>query len=217
MTAKKQIFEGPEIKIPALCGRFEIVKIAISVFIEFEKDKKGRGVEFRYPVETLSNSERLYIRRPGVKWNFDFKVELPINCGLEEGRHDQIALLLRRLKELDEQKFDRLWQMITSLYNCSNNDVDDMLLKNSISYEGRIPATDILLKVIKWLFIMEDIIYWHYEGRAFLYNFFSYVVNERNENRLQNTLSGIRERKIKPDKVKSLLKECGKEWMVPKV
>jgi hypothetical protein len=107
--------------------------------------------------------------------------------------------------------------MITSLYNCSNNDVDDMLLKNSISYEGRIPATDILLKVIKWLFIMEDIIYWHYEGRAFLYNFFSYVVNERNENRLQNTLSGIRERKIKPDKVKSLLKECGKEWMVPKV
>ena len=217
MTAKKQVFEGPEIKIPALSGRFKIVKIVVSVFIEFEKDKKGRGVEFRYPVETLSNGERLYIRRPGVKWNFDFKVELPRNCGLEEGRHDQIALLLRKLKELDEQKFDRLWQMITSLYNCSNNDVDDMLLKNSISYEGRIPATDILLKVIKWLFIMEDIIYWHYEGRAFLYNFFSYVVNERNENRLQNTLSGIRERKIKPEKVKSLLKECGKEWMVPKV
>jgi len=216
VNAKKQIFEGPEIKIYALSWRFEIVKIVVSAFIDFEKDKKGRDVEFRYPVETLSNGERLYIRRPGVKWNFDFKVELPINCGLEEGRHDQIALLLRRLKEQDEQKFDRLWQMITSLYNCSNNDVDDMLLRNPISYEG-MPATDILLKVIKWLFIMEDIIYWHYEGRAFLYNFFSYVVNEQNENRLQKTLSGIRERKIKPNKIKTLLKECGKEWMVPKV
>jgi len=41
-------------------------------------------------------------------------------------------------------------------------------------------------------------------------------IGKRNENRLQNTLSGIRERKIKPDKVKSLLKECDKEWMIPK-
>lgn len=148
MTTKKQIFEGPEIKIAEPSGRFEIVKIVVSVFIEFEKDKKGRGVEFRYPVETLSNSERLYICRPGKKGNFDFKVEIPKNCGLEDGRHDQIALLLRRLKQQDGQKFDRMWQMITSLYNCSNNDVDDMLLENPISYEGR-PATDILLKVIK--------------------------------------------------------------------
>jgi hypothetical protein len=97
LTVKNKIIVGPEIKILEPISRFEIVKIVINKFIEFEKDKKGKDVEFRYPVENLSNDERLYIRRPGVKWNFDFKVEIPKNCGLEEGKHDQIALLLKRL------------------------------------------------------------------------------------------------------------------------
>ena len=215
MTKKKQVILGPEIKISGQCGRFEIVKNVVSAFIEFEKDKKGKGIEFRYPVEDLSNGTKLYIHRPGVKWNFDFKVEIPINCGLGEGRHDQIALLLRRLKEMNSQSFTRLWQMITSLYTCSNNDVDDMLLQNPISYQNPPVVIDILLKVIKWLFIMEDIIYWHYEGRAFLYNFFSYVINEPDKERLKKTLVGIRERKIKPDKIKTLLEGLGIGWRVP--
>lgn len=29
---------------------------------------------------------------------------------------------------------------------------------------------DVLLKVIKWMFIMEDIVYWNYPGRSMLYN-----------------------------------------------
>jgi len=214
MTKKNRVIEGPKITISGQCGRFEIVKKVVSAFIEFEKDKKGKGIEFIYPVEDLSNGRKLYIHRPGVKWNFDFKVEIPENCGMEEGRHDQIALLLRRLNETDSQRFTILWKMITSLYTCSNNDVDSMLLQNPISYEDA-PPIDILLKLTKWLFIMEDIIYWHYEGRAFLYNFFSYVINESDEVRFNNTLTEIRERKIKPDKIKKLLKVCGKEWKVP--
>lgn len=214
MAKKKDAIEGSEIRIGKHSGRFEIVKTVVTTFIDFEKDKKGKGIEFRYPVEDLSNGEKLYIRRPGVKWNFDFKVEIPANCGLEEGRHDQIALLLRKIREQDGEEFNRLWQMITNLYNCSNNDVGSMLAENPILYPEE-PKADVLLKVIKWLFIMEDIIYWHYEGRAFLYNFFAYVINEQEENKLKNTLSGIRERKIKPDKIKTLLKECGIEWKRP--
>lgn len=214
MTKKKQVILGPEIRISGKVGRFEIIKTVVSAFIEFEKFQKGRGVEFRYPVEDLSNHEKLYIHRPGVKWNFDFKVEIPTNCRLEEGRHDQIALLLRKLKEQNQSESDKLWQIIANLYHCLNNDVDFLLTKNPISYDGK-PALDILLKVIKWLFIMEDIIYWHYEGRAFLYNFFAYVVSERDENRLENTLLGIRERKIKPDKIKNLLEDCGIGWKTP--
>lgn len=214
MPQNRQIIEGPAIKISEPIGRFEIIKKVVNAFIDFEKDKKERGIEFRYPVEDLSNAEKLYIHRPGVKWNFDFKVEIPINCGLEEGRHDQIAWFLRRIKKQEKEKFNKLWEMISNLYHCKNNDVDSMLRENPISYEEN-PKPHILLKVIKWLFIMEDIIYWHYEGRAFLYNFFTYVVNEQEDDRLENTLSGIRERKVKPDKIKELLKICGIEWQVP--
>ena len=157
----------------------------------------------------------MYICRPGVKWNFDFKVEIPPVSELKEGKHDQIARLLRELKEKNKQEFDNLWQVITLLYDCTNNDVDVILQQNPIRYEGTLPI-DILLKVIKWMFIMEDIIYWHYEGRAFLYNFFSYVINEENESRLQDTLDKIKTGKIKPHRIKKLLEECNIQWRPPK-
>ena len=214
MTKNNIVIEGPEIRIIEPIERFEIVKKVITHFIEFEKNKKGKGIEFRYPVEELSNGEKLYIHRPGVKWNFDFKVEIPPNCGLEEGRHDQIATLLRNIKDSNEAEFNHLWDIISNLYHCKNNDVDAMLNNTSISQIDNIP-TDILLKVIKWLFIMEDIIYWHYEGRAFLYNFFRYVIFERDSKILKDILDKIRQRKIKPDKIKKLLDRMEIEWENP--
>lgn len=214
MTKNKKIYEGPEIRIIEPLGRFEIVKRVVTHFIEFEKDKKGRGIEFRYPVEELSIGKKLYIHRPGVKWNFDFKVEIPSNCGLEEGRHDQIAMLLRSIRDSNEIEFNNVWSIISNLYHCKNNNVDAMLSETSISQINNI-SSDVLLKVIKWLFIMEDIIYWHYEGRAFLYNFFRYVIFEANKEILKDTLDKIRQRKIKPDKIKKLLENIGLGWEIP--
>lgn len=59
------------------------------------------------------------------------------------------------------------------MYNCSENDVDRVLerypnLQTAFKTGAKI---DVVLKVLKWMFIMEDIIYWNYEGRAKLYNF----------------------------------------------
>jgi len=214
MTKNKKIYEGPKIRIIEPMGRFEIVKKVVTHFIEFEKDKKGRGIEFRYPVEELSIGKKLYIHRPGVKWNFDFKVEIPPDCGLEEGRHDQIAMLLRSVRDSNEIEFNNLWSIISNLYHCKNNNVDAMLSETSISQINNI-SPDVLLKVIKWLFIMEDIIYWHYEGRAFLYNFFRYVIFEINKEILKDSLDKIRQRKIKPDKIKKLLENIGIGWEIP--
>ena len=214
MTKNKKIYEGPEIRIIEPLERFEIVKRVVTHFIEFEKDKKGRGIEFRYPVEELSIGKKLYIHRPGVKWNFDFKVEIPSNCGVEEGRHDQIAMLLRSIRDSNEIEFNNVWSIISNLYHCKNNNVDAMLSETSISQINNI-SSDVLLKVIKWLFIMEDIIYWHYEGRAFLYNFFRYVIFEANKEILKDTLDKIRQRKIKPDKIKKLLENIGLGWEIP--
>jgi len=214
MTKNKKIYEGPEIRIIEPLERFEIVKRVVTHFIEFEKDKKGRGIEFRYPVEDLSIGKKLYIHRPGVKWNFDFKVEIPSNCGVEEGRHDQIAMLLRSIRDSNEIEFNNVWSIISNLYHCKNNNVDAMLSETSISQINNI-SSDVLLKVIKWLFIMEDIIYWHYEGRAFLYNFFRYVIFEANKEILKDTLDKIRQRKIKPDKIKKLLENIGVGWEIP--
>ncbi|MBT9138083.1 MAG: hypothetical protein DDT31_00630 [Syntrophomonadaceae bacterium] len=68
---------------------------------------------------------------------------------------------------------------------------------------------EIILKVVKWLFIMEDIVYWDNEGRAFLFNFLRYVAKESDDDRLNEALDKVKN----PDGLKSFMKKCGIEWL----
>jgi hypothetical protein len=79
---------------------------------------------------------------------------------------------LRNKKQENQQRFGELLQVITEIYNCSENDVDRVLgnyanLQASFQTGAKV---DVFLKVVKWMFIMEDIVYWNYQGRAMLYN-----------------------------------------------
>ena len=145
----------------------------INTFIDTESQQRGKGVKFRYPVENLSTGAQLFIFRPGGlnKWNFDFKVEVPEGLGLGKGSHKEIAADLRSKKQENEQEFGKLLQAITEVYDCSENDVDLILgsypdLRTSFQTGAKV---EVLLKVVKWMFIMEDIVYWNYQGRAMLY------------------------------------------------
>ena len=56
---------------------------------------------------------------------------------------------------------------------------------------------------------MEDIVYWDVEGRAFLYNFMLYVVNENNEDRLGEAMEKVKD----PDRLKSFMRKAGIAWI----
>jgi hypothetical protein len=169
----KKVITCRPIKIQGSIPRDKIVKKVVDRFIKTEYGQKGKGITFRYPVERLPNKKRLYISRPGHKKNFDFKVEVTEEMVLEEGKHDQIALCLRDMKHDNPRKFKILLQAIETLFQCEENDVDKLVENNSTlrhpSKRGVIPET--VLKILKWMFIMEDIVYWDVEGRAFLYNY----------------------------------------------
>jgi hypothetical protein len=122
---------------------------------------------------------RLFIFRPGglQKWNFDFKVNVMPELGLGKGTHDEIASDLRNKKQENPQEFEKLIEAIKEIYSGSENDVDQVLtkypyLQTSFQTGAQI---DVLLKILKWMFIMEDIVYWNYDGRAKLYNFLKEV------------------------------------------
>jgi hypothetical protein len=175
-VAKKEkiVITGEMIEIKGELARHEIVRKVINIFIDAENQQRGKGVKFRYPVENLSINKQLFIYRPGGlnKWNFDFKVEVTPELGLGKGRHEEIASDLRNKKQENQQKFGGLLQVITEIYNCSENDVD-RLLKNYTDLQRAFQTgakVDVLLKVVKWMFIMEDIVYWNYQGRSMLYN-----------------------------------------------
>jgi len=172
--AKKErtVITGKSIEIKGSLARHKIVKKVVNAFIKTEYRKKGKGVVFRYPVENLPDGQVLYIARPGLKKNFDFKVEVPEELGLGRGTHKEIVAAFNDKKKENPQKFGTLLEALTKIYDCSENDVEQVLqsyLDLQTSFQKGVKV-DVLLKVVKWMFIMEDIVYWDYKGRAMLYN-----------------------------------------------
>jgi len=168
------IIEGEVIEIKGSLVRHEIVRKVVNIFIDTETQQRGKGVKFRYPVENLSINKQLFIFRPmGLrKWNFDFKVEVLEEFGLGKGTHDEIILDFQNKKQENPEKFIVLLRALADLYNCKENDVDRLLetypnLQRAFQTGAKV---DVLLKVVKWMFIMEDIVYWNYQGRSMLYN-----------------------------------------------
>ena len=199
------------IQINGPLARHRIVRKVVNTFIATEYCRKGKGIEFRYSVEKFVNGKLLYIIRPGHKKNFDFKVDVPTNYGLGKGSHEEIALNLRVKCQINPKNFKNLWQAITEIYHCRESDVN-IVLKRKVELkkpfrDGANP--EVLLKVIKWLFIMEDIVYWDNEGRAFLFNFFNYVVNEKDENRLREALEKVKN----PDRLRSFMRKSNVKWV----
>lgn len=190
----KKIIECNRIQIKGSMPRNAIVKKVVSTFIRVEYQQKGKGVTFRYPVEKLPDNRRLFITRPGHKKNFDFKVEVTEEMGLEEGKHEQVVLDLRMKKQRNPQGFEDFLRAVKEVYHCSENDIERLLPRYS-NLKGAFDTgaeVEVILKILKWLFIMEDIVYWDVEGRAFLYNFMLYVANENDENRLREAMEKVK-------------------------
>ena len=166
--------DGETIEIRGSLTRDEIVKKVVNIFIDAESHQRGHGVKFRYPVENLSTGEQLFIFRPAGlnKWSFDFKVEVLEEFGLGKGTHDEIISDFQNKKRENPRKFNDLLDALTTICNSSENNVDRVLencpdLQTAFQTGAKV---DVLLKVVKWMFIMEDIVYWNYKGRAMLYN-----------------------------------------------
>lgn len=214
--AKKQrtTVIGRKIEIKGLWSRHNIVKKVVNTFIKTEYNRKGKGVIFKYPVEKLPKGH-LFISRPGHKKNFDFKVEITPNLDIGEGSHIEIADDLKRKKNAKPRGFGNLIKAVSEVYNCNECGINRIISKYNLPKSFKTGAeTQIYLKIIKWLFIMEDIIYWDNEGRAFLFNFINYVINERSKRRLNNVFKQSKSRfGLKPDELKRFMKKSKIDWI----
>ena len=55
--------------------------------------------------------------------------------------------------------------MIDDVWNCK--EPDSVLRNNKVVFQKGFPV-EMLLKILKWLFIEQDITYWNYDGRKML-------------------------------------------------
>ena len=139
------------------------------------QDSGDLASRYTYFVESLTDGNRVYLRRPANLHNgFDFVVCVEnclFNAPGERRRnypkHEDIIndLVVKRTNE--PQKYEELFQLMEKIYSCSN--IPDAELAALTFQEGGFSA-DMIIKTLKWLFIEQDIRYWNYSGRDMLWN-----------------------------------------------
>lgn len=125
--------------------------------------------KYIYYVETLNSGDRIYLQRPANLHNgFDFLVCVENANYASPGerrrnfpKHEDIGSDLNLKKTNDPVMYQRLYNLLRKVYEC--HDVSEAEM-NVIHFDCGLPV-DHILKVIKWLFIEQDIRYWNYSGR----------------------------------------------------
>jgi hypothetical protein len=142
------------------------------VIAEFLREKPGLGngdlqSKYIYFVEILKTGNKVYLERPANLHNgFDFLINVENTNFSKTNRikynpaHEDIFNDLKIKKEESEVKYKKLYLLIEEVFNCReiNNDI-------SLVFNTGYPV-DLILKVIKWFFIEQDIRYWNYSGRT---------------------------------------------------
>ena len=155
-------------------SRVELRRIVVMQFLE-EEPGLGRGDDasrYRYNVETLSDGRRIYLTRPAyLKKGFDFRINVEgiiFRTRQEYPKHDDIFDDLRLKRQENIAMCSRLHHAIDRVYNCEDPErilpeYTDIKFK-----EGYL--LDLILKVIKWFLVEQDIRDWNYSGRQMFKN-----------------------------------------------
>jgi len=128
---------------------------------------KEKTSKYRYNVETLACGKRVYLTRPvPLNKGFDFIIHVEdytFMNGKDNPRHDDIFNDLKEKKNRNISNYEKLLGLINLVFLC--NDPDDIFRTEcKLSFDVGF-STELLLKVIKWLFVEQDIRYWNWSGR----------------------------------------------------
>jgi hypothetical protein len=159
-----------DFKVTNYSSREDLRRIVVSQLLQ-EKAGLGSGDKtsrYRYNVETLTDGRRIYLTRPAyLKKGFDFRISVEGMQFLTRGdwpKHDDIFSDLRAKRRSNPAMAKRLHDAIQRVYGCE--DPDDILDEYKDLSFGVGYSVEMILKVIKWFFIEQDIRDWNYSGRA---------------------------------------------------
>lgn len=149
-------------------SRNAVRKRVIDAFLN-ELAGNGKGelqTKYFYFVETLTSGNRIYLERPANLHNgFDFLINVEnVNFSKtskvkNNPSHDNIFEDLEQKRNESPKKYKKLFLLIQDVYNCK--EIQDNL---DLEFTNGYPV-DLILKVLKWFFIEQDIRYWNYSGR----------------------------------------------------
>jgi len=156
-----------------LTERRKIRDFLIQTFLKedggYWKEGKKHVTKYRYFVETIKDGRRVFLQRPAhLNKGFDFQVYVERFQGDKDKKpsHKDIVndLKIKKAESLD--KFQKLLVKIEKVWSCNeiNNIISEIDFEFTSGY-----SIELILKVLKWLFIEQDVTYWNYDGREMLF------------------------------------------------
>jgi hypothetical protein len=142
---------------------------------KFLTENPGEGTgdlasKYRYNTELTDAGSWVYLMRPAnLKNGFDFLIcveDIRFSNNRNYPAHSDIIDDLKRKKVSNPKNFQKLLSGIIEVYNCKDPFLfpqENRIIRFSSGY-----SSDLILFVLKWLFIEQDIRYWNYSGRAML-------------------------------------------------
>ena len=152
--------------------------IRTSLINEFLKEEPGNGTgdlasKYIYYVEELNSGKKIYLTRPAGRNNgMDFIINVQEEFFLSRSgkrrlkspAHHNIETDLKKKKLESPKNYKKLYDLICKVYNCETIEFTS-LPEFKEGYD-----VELILKVLKWLFIEQDVTYWNNSGRKMLMN-----------------------------------------------
>lgn len=132
------------------------------------KDNLKHVTRYKYMVEKLQDGRKIFLIRPTfLNKGIDFQVWVEKLDGVKDKKpsHKDIFNDLKLKNEEKKEEISKLHAAITKVWNCE--EPDDVIKEIKLNFEKGY-STELLLKILKWLFIEQDITYWNYDGRGML-------------------------------------------------
>ena len=163
--------------IPITNSRNDLRKYVVLKFME-ENPGKGSGEltsRYKYIVKEFSDGRKLYLLRPArFKYGFDFQIWMERWNKKKKDKmpsYEDIVQDLKLKKKENELYFKILLKVIDKVFICEEDDRISNFWKNrNISFSDG-EDIEVLMQVIKWMFIEQDIRYWNFSGRSKLKNY----------------------------------------------
>ncbi len=128
---------------------------------------------YRYFVETMQSGKRVYIERPGrLNKGCDFVIFIEDfilfgNGNDKPPRHKDLFADLRAKAASNRHLFLQLRLLVQDVYNC--NSIHPIINQASAIAFGVGWSCEVILKLVRWFFIEQDLTYWNRTGRAMLW------------------------------------------------
>ena len=173
MAKNDKIYEEFEIDFDLrLTSREALRRKAVEDFLSekngYWKDGVKHVTRYKYFVEKIQDGRRVYLLRPTyLNKGIDFQVWVEKMDGEEDKRpsHQDVFKDLQLKQNENPKEIPALVKAIDEVWNCQ--EPDDVLKRIKPKFSKGFEV-GLLLKILKWLFIEQDITYWNYDGRGML-------------------------------------------------